>query len=305
MWPSWDAEKRRLIKALQHHARAVKPLPGIADRRALETLAMQIVASLRREKYFKVVQQRPTSARRMNPNHASFDAERAVAYHVQKGNIDEAAWLIFLMTHFARPADSGWRRLQDVYGRLGTGIWDWRTVSANPGAFATWLGQNWTKIRGKFGNHRKYESLRPNANRNLARVVESYIAWVGSAGHRKFFADFVRRCGNDPHKIFEALYRQMPVLSFGRLAKFDYLSMVGRYGIAPIEPGSAYLDGATGPAEGAHLLFDGRPDGLSSNEDLQNSLDALDRDLNVGMKVLEDALCNWQKSPFKFKHFKG
>jgi hypothetical protein len=32
---------------------------------------------------------------------SSFDAERAVAFYVQRGNIDEAAWLVFLMTHFA------------------------------------------------------------------------------------------------------------------------------------------------------------------------------------------------------------
>jgi len=34
-------------------------------------------------------------------------------------------------------------------------------------------------------------------------------------------------------------------------------------------------------------------------------LDELDEDLVIGMEVLEDALCNWQKSPLKFEHFKG
>jgi hypothetical protein len=115
----------------------------------------------------------------------------------------------------------------------------------------------------------------------------------------------VRRAGNDPHIIFDALYGELPVISFGRLGKFDYLAMIGRYGVAPIEAGSAYLDGATGPAMGAHLLFDGRRDGSSTNEDLQNLLDALDVDLSVGMQVMEDALCNWQKKPLTFEHFKG
>jgi len=27
--------------------------------------------------------------------------------------------------------------------------------------------------------------------------------------------------------------------------------------------------------------------------------------LNVGMQVLEDSLCNWQKSPRQFVHFRG
>ena len=305
IWPSWEVEKRRIATALQYHARTVRPMPGIVKSRAKDTLAMQFVASLRREKYYKLIQRKPIAACRADPNNQSFDAERAVAYHVQRGDIDEAAWLIFLMTHFAKPADTGWRRLQDVYGKLGAGVWDWTTVSANPAAFAAWLTVNWQKIRGKFGNHRKYESLRPSANRSTARVVDSYVAWVGPGGHWRLFADVVRRAGNEPGIIFETLYCELPIVGFGRLAKFDYLAMIGRYSIAPIEAGSAYLKGATGPAKGAHLLFDGRCNGPSTNEDLQNMLNALDMDLRAGMQVIEDALCNWQKNPLQFEHFRG
>jgi hypothetical protein len=178
-------------------------------------------------------------------------------------------------------------------------------VSANPAAFTAWLAANWQRVRGKFGNHRKYESLRPDANRTMGQVVESYVAWIGVGGHVKFFADAVRQAGNDPHRIFDALYIELPVPTFGRLAKFDYLSLIGRYGIAPVEAGSAYLAGATGPAKGARLLFDGRRDGSSSDAQLQARLDTLDRDLRVGMSVTEDALCNWQKSPLHFIHYKG
>jgi len=45
---------------------------------------------------------------------------------------------------------------------------------------------------------------------------------------------------------------------FGRTAKFDYLTMVGKLGLAAIEPGSTYMQGATGPLKGARLLFGGR-----------------------------------------------
>jgi hypothetical protein len=266
---------------------------------------MQFVASLRREDYYRLIQMKPISADRADPNSPRFDVERAVAYYVQRGNLDEAAWLAFLMTHFARPSDTGWLRLRDVYGQLGTGIWDWATVSANPLAFIGWLEANWQRIRGKFGNHRKYESLRPDANRNTGCAVVSYVRWIGTGGHRRFFADAVHRSGNDPHVIFDTLYQEMRVVSFGRLAKFDYLALVGRYGIAPIGAGSAYLDGATGPARGARLLFDGRSDSPTKRDDLQRWLDELDNDLRVGMQVMEDALCNWQKSPLRFLHFRG
>lgn len=305
MWPSKNAEHARVANALRDHSAKTRTLPGISDPVALETLATQIVASLRREDYYVLVQKKGIVSEKADPNSGQFDAERAVAFHMQQGNIEEAAWLIFLMTHFARPASSGWLRLRDVYGMLGHGIWDWNTVSANPTSMIDWLKQNWTQIRGKFGSHRKYESLRPNSQRNFERVLTSYLSWIGSAGQEQFFSQAVRSTGNDPAKIFDTLYNGMSVTTFGRLAKFDYLSLIGRYGVAPIRAGSAYLPGATGPGRGTRLLFTASTTASVSDKALQSWLDDLDEDLKVGMAVLEDSLCNWQKSATSFVHFKG
>jgi hypothetical protein len=228
-----------------------------------------------------------------------------VAFHVKKGNLEEASWLIFLMTHFARPADTGWLRLKQVYGKLGQGIWDWNSVSTDPASFSNWVYANSAKIQGKFGNHRKYESLEKGTKREFAKVLKSYVNLIGGS-HATFFSTAVHQVGNDPHLIFDYLYHQMNVVySFGRLAKFDYLALISRYGLAPIGPGSTYLSGATGPASGVRLLFLGNPKGLATLSQLQTWLDELDQSLNVGMTVMEDALCNWQKSPNSFVHFKG
>jgi Alpha-glutamyl/putrescinyl thymine pyrophosphorylase clade 3 len=305
-WPSRQERKQELVEALRQHARAVRPLPGIADPRALDTFAMQMIASLRREDYFRLIQRGPVSAHRANPHDPAFEAELGVVHLLQRNHLDEAAWLVFLMTFFAKPADSGWMRLRDVYGRLGQGMWDWSAVSTTPREFGSWLADNWRYIRGTFGNHRKYESLRPDARRPMATAAESYVAWVIGAGdHRRLFTGIVRLAGNDPHIIFDALYYKFPVPGFGRLGKFDYVAMLGRYGIVPAEAGSAYLNGATGPAAGARLLFDGRRDGPSSTTSLETYLADLDTDLKVGMQVLEDALCNLQKKPEEFVHFRG
>lgn len=304
-WPSREKRRQEIINSLRFHSANVRTLLGITSLEKLETLATQFIASERREDYYKLVQARQISVDRVDPNSEKFDAERAVAFYVENGEREEAAWLIFLMTHFARPAESGWLRLRDVYGKLGTGIWDWKTVSADPGKFISWVEDHWQAIRGKFGNHRKYESLSPTSNRNFRRVVTDYLNWIGPSGHTKFFANATKVAGNDPGVIFDALYTQIKILSFGRLAKFDYLAMIGRYGIAPIHAGYAYFDGATGPARGAKLLFDGKADSSTSNGQLQQYVDALDKDIRVGMQVMEDALCNWQKSPDQFKHFKG
>jgi hypothetical protein len=305
VWPSREPIRQKFEEALQKVAMS-RPMPGISDARALHALTLQLVASLRREQYTEQLMKRSVSFDRADPNSAHFDADRAVVYHLQQNDLEEAAWLIFLMTHFGKPAGSGWKRLADVYGKLGKGRWSWAAVSVDPPAFEAWLASNWKKIGGKFGNHRKYETLDPGSANSTGKVVSSYVAWIGSSGsHRRHFADVIRATGNDPGKIFDALYRGMQVLRFGRLARFDYLALIGRFGIAPIAPNSAYLDEATGPAKGARLLFGITTSGRAGFAALQAGFTDLSSELNVGMQILEDAVCNWQKSPKAFKHFKG
>lgn len=104
---------------------------------------------------------------------------------------------------------------------------------------------------------------------------------------------------------FEYLYRSMEAIaSFGRTARFDYLTMLGKLGLAAIEPGSTFMEGATGPYAGAVLLF-GRTSPPMSRSALDNCVIRLGARLGVGMQVMEDALCNWQKSPSAFKPFRG
>jgi hypothetical protein len=76
--------------------------------------------------------------------------------------------------------------------------------------------------------------------------------------------------------------------------------MIAKLGLADIVAPSAYLGRATGPAQGARALF-----GVSGTSGLDDALLSLDRYLEVGMQVLEDGLCNWNKSPETFKAFRG
>ncbi|RYZ79961.1 MAG: hypothetical protein EOP06_26200 [Proteobacteria bacterium] len=108
---------------------------------------------------------------------------------------------------------------------------------------------------------------------------------------------------HDPVLAFDNLYDSIVknVFRFGRLATFDYLTMIGNLGIASVRPGTAYITASTGPLKGAQLLFGA---GINKHE-LELKVSRLDSNLNVGAQVLEDALCNWQKSPNKYIRFNG
>lgn len=306
MWPTRRTRAAQLTSGLINFSKESRQLPGIATTAARETLVMQMVASVRRLDYSRIVLSRDVSPARCDPLSELFDPERAAVWYARNGQIDEAVWLTFLSVHFGKSSRFGWKRVRDVYSGLGMGRWTWERVSASPSEFRSWLRNNRQRIGGAFGNHRKYESLNAGAKNGTGEAVESYVRWIGpSRSHRSKFSELIRIGGNAPSRIFDEFYKSMDVARFGRLGKFDFLALLGRLQLAPICPGSTYLKGATGPLRGARLLFGGAVEAPLHIKTLEGWICELDEVLNVGMQVLEDSLCNWQKSPRRFIHFKG
>ena len=286
-------------------------LPGIVDRRMRVCLVQQLLESIRRVQYITVIRNQNLSARRVNPNDPLFDPIRAAVLQTRWRNLEEAFWLVFLFTHFGKHVKTGWSYIRAIYGRLGQQeLWSWKQASKDPLSFRLWLDDNLSKIKavpGGFGNHRKYQSLDPWKKNGTGAAVETYVQWVGPPrSHSELLLSHYEKADLDSKKAFGLLYDSMhAVSSFGRTARFDYLTMVGKLGLAPIEPGSAYIEGSTGPRKGALLLFCGDDNSNVSVKSLDRWLQELNKELLVGMQVIEDALCNWQKSPMRFKPFRG
>ena len=304
----------RLSEILGTYERQFGALPGITDVSYRNTFLEQIIDSIRRIEYIYHVRDADHSNMRLVPRSGLFDPLRAAVVHSRRGDLNEAYWLVFLATHFGKHADDGWRLAEDVYGKLGQGgTWNWVTIISSLPEFRQWLIANEATLRGgdgvrrRFSNHRKYESLSADSQKGLAQVIESYIAWVNPPRtHDQLVREMHTLHGQNPQTIFGVLYRSMSAVSrFGRLGKFDYLTMLGKLGICPISPNSAYLREATGPMMGARLLFLGDSADNSADKQLDTRLVELDGVLAVGMQVLEDSLCNWQKSPAQHVYFRG
>ncbi|MDZ7852030.1 MAG: hypothetical protein U5L98_05095 [Halomonas sp.] len=285
-------------------------MPGIQPPENKDALVAQMVDSIRRIEYVSTVRSRQVSRNRTNPNDTAFDPIRAAVWYQQHGNNEEASWLIFLSIHFGKALGTDWLLIKDIYGCLGNGLWDWQTVSKNPLALSNWIAHNQKILKSggrKFGNHRKYESLTPAKRGWTGAVIESYVDWVTEHGsHYDLFDDTITDAGGDPRLAFNKLYHSMDVVNrFGRTAKFDYLTMISKVGIANIIADQAYLKEATGPLSGAKLLFGGTTSANINNDLLEQRLTEIDEILQVGMQVLEDSLCNWQKTPGRYIKFRG
>jgi hypothetical protein len=304
---------RNLRGALRNYSKDVQPMPGIDNDSALNAFIFQIIESVRRIRFVKEVAKRDISPQRKNPNCDLFDPIRAAMLDRRGGNFEEACWLVFIFTHFGKNGVSGFRLLRDIYGKLGHGSeWTWLATKADPVGFRHWLDANLTELRSgtvhrAFGNHRKYQSLDPWKPNGTGAAVESYVAWISKAGsHSALFESIAQATDNDPEKGFRTLYRSMTaVSSFGRTARFDYLSMIGKLELANIRPDSVHFGAATGPVAGAKLLFFGSAHADRSILQLEKAADQLASYLQLDKQIMEDSLCNWQKSPTIPVGFRG
>lgn len=286
-----------------------RAMPGIQHPAVRQVFLEQLVESVRRIRYTATLLQSKLSPLRADPTQDLFHPVKAAILHKRQGNIEEAFWLVFLSVHFGRNAHGGWRYAREIYGRLGDGErWDWESTSSKLAGFRAWLDAHQGDLRrpgvpGGFGNHRKYESLDALSSRGTGAAVETYVRWVNPPrSHQEMVEEAREQAGGDGRIAFDRLYRSMmAVASFGRLARFDYLSMIGKLELAAITPGSTYVSGSSGPLMGARLLFGE----AQSAAVLDGWLLELNSVLHVGMQVLEDALCNWQKSPDQFVRFRG
>jgi hypothetical protein len=233
------ARAQRLEEQLLLHDRDVRRLPGISNPNARAAFIEQLLESLHRVHYVSVVAERDISPRRADPNDQMFDPVKAAIFQMRAGNLEEAFWLTFLFVHFGKNARGGWRYVRDIYGRLGaSGRWDWVATSFDPPAFRSWLSSHQIDIRradiaGGFGNHRKYESLDALSIGGTGAVVQSYVEWVRPPRtHQQLIADTVQRANQDRRLAFDYLFRSMDdVTHFGRTARFDYLTMLGKLGL--------------------------------------------------------------------------
>lgn len=312
MRPHEQALIQRLVNGLRRCESGLVELPGIQEQAKRHCYVSQLVDSIRRVRYVSAMAQRNIHKDRADSLSLMFDPLKAAVLHQRIGDVDEACWLVFLFIHFGKHATSGFRYAREVYGALGAeNGWTWKNISINPNGFRAWLDAHEDELaRGMsrgFGNHRKYQSLSAYRPNGTGDAVASYVQWVLNHGNHKEVVDMaLEQAHADPAAAFDWLYHSMNcVISFGRTARFDYLTMLGKLGLAHIKPGSAYLAGATGPLAGARLMLQGNASAILNTRELDKRVAIMAKCLSVGMQEMEDSLCNWKKSPKQYIRFLG
>jgi hypothetical protein len=304
---------KRISNGLDEYVRNSGNLLILEDPETRDVFIRQLVDSVRRIKYVTTIASKRLSPSVTDPHIDGFNPIKAAAYHIRNRNLDDACWLMFLSTHFGKSKNSGWLLTQDFYKGIDReNILSWRLVSSDFISLRDLIERRSEEIvrlqpRRTFGNHRKYESLKPGSDRSIFNVFESYVSLVLEyKSHENLFRLVSTEEEGCRYSSFENLYQKLSkVVSFGRTAKFDFLTMIGKLGIFNIEPPKTYMSGSTGPLRGCKLLFGENKRALGFEEDLFKLSNAIPAINPFGMQVLEDALCNWQKSPNIYVYFNG
>lgn len=302
--------RTQLDAAIAAYERDHGILAGLSTAARKSTWLDQLISSLRRIEYMRKLTTTQIAPSRENPHDPLFDPIRAAARLGKLGSRDGAVWMAFVATHFGKHVTDGWKLAANVLGSFGAGpIWDVGAYGNGQADFDAMLGNNQaalanTNQSGRFSNHRQYQSKKPQI---ISSVFSTFYDWQFKEGG---FAQLIhkthQRVGQNPTEVFDELYRSLnAVYGFGRLGKFDFLTMLGKLDLAPIEAGSAYIVGATGPLSGAKLLFYNSTTHATTASQLSPRVDALDDYLQTGKQVIEDSLCNWQKSPDVYVYFRG
>lgn len=277
-------------------------LRGISNPNSRRVFIWQIIDSIRRIEYVKLLasDKYQVDVSAINLNVENFNPIRAAIYFKQSGNIEEAIWLTFLITHFSKHKISGWSLLKGFYSKMGQNNITWAEISNNLCENLTWLEENSLALKnlGGFGNHRKYESIiKPNGT---IKTIRSYVGLMNNS--QLDFFNKINDVSESNRDFFNNSYNDIsPIHRFGRTAKFDFLTMLGKIELLEIEPDAIYVNEATGPKKGIiRLLGD-------SHNDLPLIVATLESYLNLffGMQVLEDSICNWQKNTEEYFYFSG
>ena len=206
------------------------------------------------------------------------------------GDADESIWRCFLAAHFGRASANDDQALSATKFLCGFGHkphWTWSRTTTSRSNLRKWLRDHKADLQSlAFGNHRKYESKRPD---NIYHVVNSFVdlsqEYGGPAGLLALDSALLSDGG------FDVLYKRLkPLKQFGRTGRFDFLALLLDLGLISSQPVSCYLRGSTGPKDGAAKLW-----GNQSIGQLDYLAKELSHRLGISPMAVEDALCNWQK----------
>lgn len=263
----------------------------------LSNLASQTFDSIRRIQIYKIYRDKAFVAAK---NELAFYHTSNPFILAQRPdlNIKDKIWILYLATYFGKSNKSKWVLFNRSSFRVNQSLITFTQIRKSPEIYYEYLNSIDLFEGTKFSNHRKYTKKSLNGSKGLINSMNFMIENMEEFNRKQkiTFSEFYKLS----HKI----------PGFGRLASFDFTSTMAKCELNVEQPLSMYANNSTGPLKGLFLLLSVTKNSTSHQDQIDLSEKLTCWFLNnshifMVAQVLEDAICNWQKSPIHYERYFG
>ena len=272
-------------------------LNGKIDGLRLNVLAKQTYDSIRRIEIYKAYK---TKANKSVKNKEPFSHTSNPFILAQRSDLgmQDRLWILYLATYFGKSNKSGWTLFNRAAFKKDGSLIRFAEVKNDLDSYFQFLSSFDFFADCDYSNHRKFTAKKLIGPNGVFKSLEFFVNNIEL---------FISENEKDFHEMY-VLAKKIP--GFGRLAGFDFTSTLVKCGLNVSEPNSMYANHSTGPLDGLKLLLKLTNNSTSSSSQIKLSADLMDwflKNTKIFMtgQVLEDAICNWQKSTTNYKRYTG
>ncbi len=264
----------------------------------LDVLAQQTKDSISRIQIYKAYKRRALNA---DENGLSYYQSYVPFVLSQRSSIKskEKVWLLFLATYFGKSNSSKWELFKRSAFDNSKNLISYSSIEGDREKYFNHLRSFDFYKNANYSNHRKF----------IAKKLDGDKGFIRSAN---FLMDNIEDYIFDHPEKFDIVYNSaLKIPNFGRMGAFDFTSSLCKCACNVLEPTDLYLKNSTGPLIGiGELLKIGEIENQSKKDKVKLGNDLLvwfiaNTNIFMCAQVLEDAICNWQKSPAKYKKYFG
>ncbi len=264
----------------------------------IETLSKQTIDSIRRVEIYKTYLQRANNAEKNRHSYYSTNNPFTLAQRSSL-SLETRIWCVYVATYFGKSNASKWTLFNRSVFRPDKSLISFEDIIENREQYFDYLRDLNLFEGSNYSNHRKYTKKSLDGSKG---VLNSFDFLIDGIGQFRFVSP----------TSFDTTYRNaLAIPNFGRMAAFDFTSSLCKCGLNVQEPESMYHKYSTGPLAALKEILK-----LAGIRNPPQSLQVdFGRDLlewfsthsSIYMiaQVLEDAICNWQKSPRSYGRYFG
>ena len=264
----------------------------------IDCLSRQMIDSIRRVLIFRTYLERAEKAEIENLPYFHTSNPFTLAQRSSL-SLDSRIWHNYVATYFGKSNKSKWMLFNRATFREDKSLITFEDILDNPEEYFEYLRSISFFDNSSYSNHRKYTKKSLEGDKGV--FLSFYYVMENI---HLFKAETV--------SAFDVIYRNsLSIPNFGRMAAFDFSCNLCKCGLNVLEPESMYQRYSTGPLSALRNLLTladvPNPDKnfqVSFGDDL---LTWFDDNSNIYMlaQVLEDTICNWQKSPLNHIRYFG